>query len=87
MVKSDSICPSLSPYSSMRWEESIRPSGIPPETLEQELKAGKFDSALAGMQPAEAQKFRQAMQNPELVNKLMSTPQAQALYKKLTGGK
>ena len=61
--------------------------GIPPETLEQELKAGKFDSALAGMQPAEAQKFRQAMQNPELVNKLMSTPQAQALYKKLTGGK
>ena len=61
--------------------------GIPPEQLEAELKSGKFDSAIAGMQPAEAQKFRQAMQNPELVNKLMSTPQAQALYKKLTGGK
>lgn len=61
--------------------------GIAPEQLEMELKSGKFDSALAGMQPAEAQKFRQAMQNPELVNKLMSTPQAQALYKKLTGGK
>jgi Ca-activated chloride channel family protein len=55
--------------------------GIPAEQLEAELKAGKFDSAIAGMQPAEAQKFRQAMQNPELVNKLMSTPQAQALYK------
>ena len=61
--------------------------GIPPEQLEAELRSGKFDSAIAGMQPAEAQKFRQAMQNPELVNKLMSTPQAQALYKKLTGGK
>ena len=61
--------------------------GIPPEQLEQDLKAGKFDSALAGMQPAQAQKFRQAMQNPQLVNKLMSTPQAQALYRKLTGGK
>lgn len=61
--------------------------GIPAEQLEAELKAGKFDSALAGMQPAEAQKFRQAMQDPALVNKLMSTPQAQALYKKLTGGK
>ena len=61
--------------------------GIPPEQLEAELKSGKFDSAIAGMQPAEAQKFRQAMQNPDLVNKLMSTPQAQALYKKLTGGK
>lgn len=60
--------------------------GIPPEQLEQDLKAGKFDSALAGMQPAQAQKFRQAMQNPQLVNKLMSTPQAQALYRKLTGG-
>lgn len=61
--------------------------GIAPEQLEQDLKAGKFDSALAGMQPAEAQKFRQAMQNPQMINKLMSTPQAQALYKKLTGGK
>lgn len=61
--------------------------GVPPETLAQELKAGKFDSALAGMSPQQAQTFRQAVQNPETVNRLMSTPQAQALYKKLTGGK
>jgi hypothetical protein len=61
--------------------------GIPPEQLERELKQGKYDRALAGMDAAAAEKFRQAVQNPQLVDKLMSTPQAKALYAKLTGGK
>ena len=60
---------------------------IPPQQLEAELRAGKFDSALAGMDAASSARFRQAMQNPQLVDKLMSTPQAKALYEKLTGGK
>ena len=60
---------------------------IPPEQLEADLKQGKFDNALAGMDAAATAKFRQAMQNPQLVEKLMSTPQAKALYEKLTGGK
>lgn len=60
--------------------------GVPPEQLRKELEAGKFDNAIAGMKPAEAAKFRQAVQNPQLVNQLMSTPQAKALYEKLTGG-
>lgn len=61
--------------------------GIPPEQLRQELEAGKFDSALRGMNSSEAAAFSQALQNPQMVEKLMSTPQAQALYQKLTGGK
>ncbi len=61
--------------------------GIPPEQLRQELESGKFDNALRNMNGAEAQKFQQAIRNPQIVDKLMSTPQAKALYEKLTGGK
>ena len=32
-------------------------------------------------------KFQQAVKNPAIIEKMMSTPQAQALYKKLSGGK
>ena len=58
-----------------------------PEELRAQLEAGKFDSAIQRMNPGEAAKFQQAMQNPKLIEKLMSSAQAQALYKKLTGGK
>ena len=61
--------------------------GVPPEQLRKELEAGKFDSALKNMSPAEASKFQQAVKNPQMLDKLMSTPQAKALYQKLSGGK
>lgn len=61
--------------------------GVPPEQLRNELEAGKFDSALSSMNSSDAAKFKQAVSNPKLVEKFMSTPQAQALYKKLSGGK
>lgn len=61
--------------------------GIPPEQLRQELEAGKFDNAIRNMTPAEAGKFQQAIKNPKMLDKIMSTPQAKALYQKLTGGK
>ncbi len=60
---------------------------MPPEKLKRELMQGKFDSALKNMKPDEAAKFNQVLSNPKLLEKLMSAPQAQALYKKLTGGK
>lgn len=61
--------------------------GVPPEKLKSELEAGKFDSALSAMNKNDAAKFQQAVNNPKLVEKMMSTPQAKALYEKLTGGK
>ena len=61
--------------------------GMPAEQLRKELSEGKFDAAMRSMNQAESAKFTQALQNPQMVEKLMSTPQAQALYKKLTGGK
>lgn len=57
---------------------------IPPEQLKKELESGKFDSALNGMKPSEAEKFNAVMKNPKLLDSIMSTPQAQELYKKLT---
>ncbi len=59
--------------------------GVSPEKLKSELEAGKFDSAIAAMSKSDAEKFRQAVKNRKLVEKLMSTPQAKAIYKKLMG--
>ena len=64
-----------------------RKIGVPPEQLRSELEAGKFDSALAAMNKNEAARFQQAVNNPEIVEKMMSAPQAKALYEKLSGGK
>lgn len=61
--------------------------GIPADKLKTELMQGRFDSALKSMKPDEAKKFNQVLKNPALMDKFMSAPQAQALYKKLTGGK
>lgn len=61
--------------------------GMPPEQLKSELEQGKFDNALKNMNSADAARFNQAIQNPQMVEKFMSTPQAKALYEKLTGGK
>lgn len=61
--------------------------GVPPEKLRSELEAGKFDSALSAMNRNDAAKFQQAVNNPQLVERMMSTPQAKALYKKLSGEK
>ena len=60
---------------------------VPPETLKKEFEQGKFDAALKGMNKNDAQAFGQVMKNPQLINKMMNTPQAQALYKKLSGEK
>lgn len=59
---------------------------MPPEKLKTELQEGKFDNALRSMSPQDAAKLNTAMQNPQLIEQMMSSPQAQALYKKLTGG-
>ena len=61
--------------------------GVPAETLSKEFEEGKFDSALKNMRPQDAQTFNQVLKNPQMVEKMMSSPQAQALYKKLSGGK
>ena len=59
--------------------------GVPAEQLRDDLKAGRFDAAIARLRPDETAKLRQAIRDPKTVEERMSTPQAQALYQKLTG--
>lgn len=58
--------------------------GVPAETLRQELAAGKFDSAFAGMKPQEQAAFRQVLSNPKKLDQIMNSKQARALYDRLT---
>ncbi len=60
---------------------------VPAETLKQQFEEGKFDAALNNMGKAEQKKFNTVVNDPKLMEKFISTPQAQALYKKLTGEK
>lgn len=57
---------------------------VPPDVLKKQLQEGRFDDAINGMSPADAQKFNRLMNDPQLAQKVLSTPQLQALYKKLT---
>ena len=61
--------------------------GVPPQQLKAQLESGKFDSALKGMKQSDAAMFNQIVSNPQMLDQFMSPPQAQALYKKLNGGK
>lgn len=60
---------------------------IPSDELKKQLESGKFDAALNNMGAGDAAKFNQIMKNPKMIEKFISTPQAQAIYKKMTNGK
>ncbi|MCC8069773.1 MAG: hypothetical protein LIO71_08500 [Ruminococcus sp.] len=57
---------------------------VPPDVLKKQLQEGKFDKALNNMNKSDYQKFNQLMNNPQMAQKLLSAPQLQELYKKLT---
>jgi len=58
--------------------------GVPAETLRSQLESGKFDSAIAGMNPKEQSLFQQVLADPKRLSRIMSSKQAKALYDKLT---
>lgn len=61
--------------------------GVSSESLKNDLEQGKFDAALKNMKPSDAATFNKMVSNPKMLEQFMSTPQAQALYNKLTNGK
>lgn len=61
--------------------------GVPKESLKKDLEQGKFDNALKNMKPADVATFNQMVNNPKMLEKFMTTPQAQSLYNKLMNGK
>lgn len=57
--------------------------GTTPERLKSQLESGKFDNAMGNMSQSQSEMFKKALSDPEFAKKLLSTPQAQELYKKL----
>lgn len=57
---------------------------MPAQQLKNEFKQGNFNSALKNMNAAESEKLNAALNNPQLVQKLVSSPQMKALYEKLS---
>ena len=59
--------------------------GVPPEQLKSELESGKYDKVLKNMSQKDSAMLQKVMQNPKMGEKLISSPQAKALYQKLSG--
>ena len=55
--------------------------GVPPE----QLRSGKYDKVLKNMSQKDSAMLQKVMQNPKMMEKLISSPQAKALYQKLSG--
>lgn len=58
--------------------------GTTPEKLEAQLKDGTFEQALGNMKGREAASLKAALSDPNSAEKILSTPQAKALYEKLS---
>lgn len=58
--------------------------GISPEKLRNDLEAGRFDQAIAGLQVQDRAKLQQVLTNPQKLDQIMNSQQAKALYEKLT---
>lgn len=59
--------------------------GTDPETLRKALENGNAD-ALLKQSKGQNDQLKQVLSNPELASKLMDSPQAKELLKKLMGG-
>lgn len=59
--------------------------GTSPEMLAKQLESGKFDKALGSMPKDEANMLVKALSDKATAQKILSSPQAQAIYKKLSG--
>ena len=57
--------------------------GTSPEALKAQLESGSFDKALGNLPKMQQAKLRQALSDPKTAEKMLSTPQAQEIYKKL----
>ena len=57
--------------------------GTTPELLRQGVKNGDLQSMVRGMDPKDEEQLRRVLSDQEAAQKLLGSPQAQALLKKL----
>lgn len=58
-------------------------AGMSPQELQEALESGKLDSFTKGMSQSDTEKLLSALSNPSLAQKILSTPQAQEIIRKL----
>ncbi len=61
--------------------------GSSPEELKSNIQQGNFNQLTQGMSQEESQKLMQALSNKEMTEKILSSPEAQEIMKKLSGKK
>ena len=61
--------------------------GTQPEKLKQGAQSGNLSEILGNMNPNDAAKLQKVLNDQEAAKKLLSSPQAQQLIQKLSGGK
>lgn len=62
-------------------------TGISKDNLQNQVQNNQLNETLKNLRPSDAKKLQQLLQNPEMANQLLKSPQAKLLLKKLTGGK
>ena len=58
-----------------------------PEELKKASETGNIENLLGNLRPNDAQKIQKILSDKNAANKILSTPQAQSLIKKLLGDK
>lgn len=61
--------------------------GKSPEELQKANESGNVENLLGNLNPNDAQKIQKILADKNAANKILSTPQAQSLIKKLLGDK
>ena len=59
--------------------------GASPDDLKKNLQSGDINNITKSMSSDDAEKLKQALSNKELTQKIMSSPEAQEIMKKLSG--
>lgn len=66
-------------------KEASRQLGTDPATLSSQLRSGSLGNAMSKMSPNEKQMLSRALSDKENCRRVLSSPQAQALIRKLGG--
>ncbi len=61
--------------------------GTTPDKLRNNLQSGDLSQVMKGMDSSDSEKLQQALSSPDMMKKVMNSPEAQALIKKLSGQK
>lgn len=57
--------------------------GMSPQELQKQLESGKLDGAMKGLSPQESRQLANALSNPAMAQRILATPQAQEIIRKL----